>query len=163
MGRQKVFIIDDDPDIREIVQANLEGAGYAVVEARDGVEGLRMVHEENPDLVILDVLMPEVDGWEVMRRIQRDPRKAGLPVIMLTCVSEDAEVLRGLQEGALEYLTKPFQPENVVSSVKTLLDVFDEPALRQARRLQLIARRQRLMGVSPEPVPLGALSFTSHG
>jgi len=163
MGRQKVLIVDDDPDIREIVQTNLEGAGYAVVGARDGAEGLRKVHEENPDLVILDVLMPEVDGWEVLRRIERDPRKAGLPVIMLTCVSEDAEVLRGLQEGALEYLTKPFHPENVVASVRILLDVFDEPALRQARRRQLIARRQRLMGLSPEPVALGALSGTSHG
>ncbi len=145
MAQRKILVVDDDPDIFEIVQTNLEGAGYEVVGASDGSEGLRKVLAENPDLVILDVLMPEMDGWEVLRQIEADPRTAGLPIIMLTCKSEDADILRGLEEGAVEYVTKPFYPENLVASVKILLNVFDQP-MREERRQQLITRRQRLLG-----------------
>ncbi len=151
MDRLKILVVDDDPDIYEIVETNLEGAGYQVVGASDGAEGLRKVRSENPDLVILDVLMPEMDGWEVLRNVERDPQTAGVPVIMLTCKSEDLDILRGLEEGAVEYVTKPFYPENLVASVKILLNVFDHP-MREERRKQLIARRQRLMGLNPAAV-----------
>lgn len=161
MAQRKILVIDDEPDIFVIVQTNLEGAGYAVVGARDGVDGLRKTRTENPDLVILDVLMPEMDGWEVLRRIEADPQTAGLPVIMLTCKSEDADILRGLEEGAVEYVTKPFYPENLVASVKILLSVFDQP-MREERRQQLIARRQRLMGMDPASVISGVQSTINY-
>ena len=151
MSRGKILVVDDDPDILEIVRTNLEGAGYAVLGAGDGTEGLAKMRAENPDLVVLDVLMPEMDGWEVLRQIETDPQTAGLPVIMLTCKSEDADILRGLEEGAVEYVTKPFYPENLVASVKILLNVFDRP-MREERRQQLIVRRQRLMGMDPASV-----------
>ena len=152
MGGPKILVVDDDPDIFEIVETNLVGAGYRVVRAGDGAEGLRKVRSEQPDLVILDVLMPELTGWEVLAEIEADPATAGLPVIMLTCKSEDQDILRGLEEGAVEYLTKPFYPENLVASVKILLGVFDR-AMRDERRLQLIARRRRLMAASSAAAP----------
>ncbi len=154
MDPRKILVVDDDPDIYEIVQTNLEGAGYTVVGASDGAEGLRKIRAENPDLVILDVLMPEMDGWEVLRRVEADPQLAGVPVIMLTCKSEDLDILRGLVEGAVEYVTKPFYPENLVASVTILLNVFD-PTMREERRQQLIARRQRLLGLDPAALTSG--------
>ena len=143
-----IMVVDDDPDICEIVRANLEGAGYDVVVAADGAAGLAAAREILPDLVILDVLMPELDGWQVLEALERDPITAGRPVIMLTCKGDDQDILRGLGQGAVEYFTKPFYPENLVASVKILLDVFDAP-MRDHRRQQLIARRQRLMERAP--------------
>ena len=139
----RILIVDDEPDICEIVQVNLEGAGYLVSQAHDGPEGLSRAREERPDLIILDVLMPELDGWEVLRQIESDAQLAGTPVIMLTCRSEDADILRGLEEGAVEYITKPFYPEDVVASAKLLLNIFDR-SMRDERRRRLIAQRQRL-------------------
>jgi DNA-binding response OmpR family regulator len=151
MDRRRILVVDDDPDIFEIVQVNLEGAGFDVIGASNGVEALRRIRRDNADLVVLDVLMPEMDGWEVLREVEADPRTAGVPVIMLTCKSEDSDILRGLEEGAVEYVTKPFYPENLIASVKILLNVFDQP-MREERRKQLIARRQRLMGLNPAAV-----------
>lgn len=143
-----ILVVDDDPDICEIVQVNLEGAGYDVVSAPDGAAGLAAARDLQPDLIILDVLMPELDGWQVLESLDNDPVTAGRPVIMLTCKGDDQDVLRGLGQGAIEYFTKPFYPENLVASVKILLDVFDAP-MRDYRRQQLIARRQRLMERTP--------------
>lgn len=151
MDRRRILVVDDDPDIFEIVQVNLEGAGFEVIGASNGLEALRRIRRESADLVILDVLMPEMDGWEVLREIEVNPRTAGMPVIMLTCKSEDNDILRGLEEGAVEYVTKPFYPDNLVASVKILLNVFDQP-MRDERRRQLIARRQRLMGLNPAAI-----------
>lgn len=145
---QKILVVDDDRDICEIVQVNLEGAGYQVAIATDGAAGLAAAREVQPDLIILDVLMPELDGWQVLEALERDPLTAGQPVIMLTCKGDDQDVLRGLSQGAVEYFTKPFYPENLVASVKILLDVFDA-SMRDHRRQQLIARRQRLMERTP--------------
>ena len=136
MRRAKVLVVDDDADIVEIVRANLEGAGYQVTAAGNGVEGLRRLRREHPDLLILDVRMPEMDGWEVLRLTRRDRRTVGTPVVMLTALSSDADILQGLTDGAVEYLTKPFDLQLLVASVDSLLDVFDQ-ALREERRVHL--------------------------
>lgn len=145
---QTILVIDDDPDICEIVRVNLEGAGYLVELATDGAAGLASAQRLLPDLIVLDVLMPELDGWQVLEAIEGDPDLAGRPVIMLTCKGDDQDILRGLHQGAVEYFTKPFYPENLVASVKILLDVFDAP-MRDQRRQQLIARRQRVIENAP--------------
>ncbi|MBI2942307.1 MAG: response regulator [Chloroflexi bacterium] len=137
------MIVDDDLDICEIVQVNLEGAGFEVLQAHDGQSGLELARQERPDLVILDVLLPRRDGWSVLTTMQADPHLAHTPVLMLTCCSEDDDVLRGLTAGAVEYITKPFAPEQIVASVRLLLGVFDRSA-RERRRRRLIAWRQRL-------------------
>src|SRR5437868_2637939 len=97
----KILVIDDDADICEIVSVNLEGAGYEVAVASDGAQGLTAALDIQPDLIILDVLMPELSGWEVLEALSRDARTSDLPVIMLTCKGEDQDVLNGLNHGAV--------------------------------------------------------------
>ncbi len=143
-----ILIIDDDPDICEIVKVNLEGAGYDVAVANDGESGLSQAFEIHPDLVILDVLMPGLDGWQVLDRLSTDNRTVRMPVILLTCKGDDQDVLHGLSIGAVEYVTKPFYPEDLVASVKIILGVLDS-SMRDLRRRQLIARRQRQIERSP--------------
>ncbi len=139
-----ILIIDDDRAMVEIVQANLEPEGFRVVGASNGVEGLQLLKKERPALVVLDVLMPQMNGWEVLRRIEEDPETAGVPVIMLTAVSGDEHVVKGLEGGAVEYITKPFFPLELVARVKILLRVFD-PALRKNYREHHLAKRRRAL------------------
>ena len=146
MAKGKVLVVDDEPGIVAIVQTNLEAEGYSVVAAADGEEALRRVQEEHPDLVILDVMMPVMDGWQVLERLERDEKTAGLPVIMLTAKAQDEDILQGLEQGAVEYMTKPFYPEDLAASVTLLLSVFDR-GLREKRRQELIAKRKRLISL----------------
>lgn len=142
MGQEKILVIDDDQGLIDIIQANLEPEGFQVVGATNGIDGLRLLKAEQPSLVILDVLMPGVDGWGVLRQMQADPRTAAIPVIMLTAVCGTEDAIRGLEGGAIEYTTKPFYPADLVASVKIMLRVFD-PTLRQQYRSQRIAKRRR--------------------
>jgi two-component system, OmpR family, alkaline phosphatase synthesis response regulator PhoP len=150
VSRAKILVVDDEPDILDIVRTNLEGSGYEVSGAATGVDALRQLKLLRPDLVILDVVMPEVDGWEVLRRMRRDPQSASTPIVMLTCLGEEAEILLGLAEGAVEYVTKPFDPEHLVATVDTLLEVFDS-AMREERREWLLVCQQRKMATAPQP------------
>jgi DNA-binding response OmpR family regulator len=159
VSRAKILVVDDEPEIVEIVRTNLEGSGYDVSEAANGVDALRRLKLVRPDLVILDVLMPEMNGWEVLRRIRRDPQSTRTPVIMLTCLAEDADILRGLSDGAVEYATKPFQPDYLVASVDALLDVFD-PAMREERRTWLLACQQRKVAELSRPAIVEATVYT---
>ena len=144
MGENKILAIDDEPAILEIEKEALEAEGFKVTGATSGPEGLKLLREEDPDLVILDVLMPGMDGWEVLRRIESDPTTAGVPVIMLTALGGDEDILRGLEEGAVEYITKPFHLQDLVAAVRIQLQVFD-PLLRRQRRQALIAKRRRFL------------------
>ncbi len=143
VGR-KILVIDDEPGIIEIVEANLEGDGFEVISASNGKEGLTKIKNEGPELVVLDVMMPEMDGWEVLRRVEQDPDTAGLPVIMLTAKAADEDYIHGLEEGAVEYITKPFYPQELVNRIKITLMVLN-PRMRDERRRNLIAKRKRLM------------------
>lgn len=120
---KKILAVDDQPQIVRLIQVNLQKAGFQVVTAFDGEEGLRKVHEEKPDLVILDVIMPKRDGFEVLREIKSNPETRHLPVIMLTVKAQDADIFEGLKEGAELYLPKPFHPTELVSLVQRVLDV----------------------------------------
>lgn len=144
MSRNRILVVDDEPGIVDIARANLEGYGYSVISAYDGGEALTKIKEEKPDLVVLDILMPEMDGWDVLERMESDPDLAGIPVIMLTARVSDEDVLRGLETGAVEYMTKPFYPQDLVAAVKINLHVFD-PQLRQQHRRLLAERRRRLI------------------
>ncbi len=144
MSKCRIMVVDDEPGIVDIARANLEGSGFSVIEAYDGEEALRKIKEEKPDLVVLDILMPEMDGWDVLERIESDPDLSGIPVIMLTARVSDEDVLRGLETGAVEYMTKPFYPQDLIAAVKINLQVFD-PQLRQQHRRQLAEKRRRLM------------------
>lgn len=117
-----VLVVDDQPHIVRLIQVNLEKEGFRVVTASDGVEGLQKVHQTNPDLVILDVIMPRKDGFEVLRDIKTDDGYSHIPVIMLTVKTHNADIVEGLKEGAELYLPKPFHPKELVSLVKRVLE-----------------------------------------
>lgn len=144
MSDNMILVVDDEPGIVDIARANLEGLGYRVISAGNGLEALELIRQESPDLVILDILMPEVDGWDVLERVEADPEMAGIPIIMLTARASDEDVLRGLESGAVEYMTKPFYPQELVAAVKINLHVFD-PQLRQRNRQLLADKRRRLI------------------
>lgn len=118
---KKVLVVDDQPHITRLIQVNLEKEGIAVSTAADGVEGMRKVREVRPDLVILDVIMPRKDGFEVLREMKEDDELAPIPVIMLTVKAQNEDILHGLREGAELYLPKPFHPKELVSLVQRVL------------------------------------------
>lgn len=116
----KILVCDDERHIVRLIQVNLERNGYQVVTAFDGKEGLEKVKSEKPDLCVLDVMMPYMDGFEVLKNIRRDPETENLPVIMLTAKAQDKDVFEGYHYGADMYLTKPFNPMELVSFVKRI-------------------------------------------
>ncbi|MFA5976108.1 MAG: response regulator [Elusimicrobiota bacterium] len=116
-----VLIADDDPDNRNLLKIRLEAIGHEVMEATDGEDGLRRAQRQKPDLVILDVMMPKIDGWELCRRLRADPKTHTTPIIMLTACSQDIEQLRGWESGADEYLTKPWDAEKLMQAITRLL------------------------------------------
>jgi len=117
---KKILAVDDERHIVRLVQVNLERAGYEVVTAFDGKDALEKVASEQPDLVVLDVMMPYMDGFEVLQNLRKNPNTRELPVIMLTAKAQDADVFRGWQSGVDCYLTKPFNPMELISFVKRI-------------------------------------------
>jgi len=120
-GRSLVLIADDDADILSLVKAVLERSGYEVVAATDGAEALASVRARKPDLAVLDIAMPEVDGLEVLRRLRADPTTSELPVVLLSARAQEADVERGFAIGASAYLKKPFSPRELSEHVAELL------------------------------------------
>jgi DNA-binding response OmpR family regulator len=133
MNAARVLVIDDDGDIRRLVAELLKRAGLTVEEAEDGRSGLRAFHRTSPDLVVLDVSMPDLDGWETLERI-RDLSE--VPVLMLTARGDELERVRGLKAGADDYVVKPFGRQELVARVQALLrragPRIDEPQARYA-------------------------------
>ena len=118
---QKILVVDDEPDAVELVLFNLKGAGYDVVSAADGAEALKHARTFAPDLILLDVMLPEVDGLEVCKLLRRDPATSGIPIIMLTAKAAEIDRILGLELGADDYVTKPYSPRELVLRVKSLL------------------------------------------
>jgi DNA-binding response OmpR family regulator len=118
----RVLIVDDDKVIQQLLEVNLELEGYEVAKASNGEEALAMVHDFAPDLVLLDVMMPKLDGREVCRRIKSDPATGGIPVIFLSARAQDMDVTSGLELGASAYITKPFDPVDLLETVSKVLD-----------------------------------------
>ncbi len=117
-----LLVVDDEPEINKLVERMFEKRGYRVLAAADGAEALARVEAERPDLIILDLNLPKIDGWEVCRRLKSDPKTRGIPIIMLTAAHanvDDAEIALGL--GANEYVAKPFVRAVLVHNVERLL------------------------------------------
>jgi two-component system, OmpR family, alkaline phosphatase synthesis response regulator PhoP len=117
---RKILAVDDEKNIVKLVQMNLERHGFQVIAAYDGKEALQKIQDEKPDLVILDVMMPHMDGFEVLQTMRRNAATRDIPVIMLTAKSQDTDVFRGWQSGVDLYLTKPFNPVELVSFVRRI-------------------------------------------
>jgi DNA-binding response OmpR family regulator len=116
-----VLAADDDEDILELVAFRLERSGYTVLRARDGEEALRIAREEKPDLAVLDVMMPRLDGYEVTRRLRADEATSAMPIILLTARAQDADVQTGFDAGADDYIRKPFSPQELRARVQAIL------------------------------------------
>jgi DNA-binding response OmpR family regulator len=120
-SRPLVLVADDDRDILQLVSFRLERADYEVVQANDGEEALRLVKELRPDLAVLDLMMPKLNGYEVIREIRRDEETKAIPVILLTARVQEADVARGFEAGADDYLKKPFSPQELRARVQAIL------------------------------------------
>jgi DNA-binding response OmpR family regulator len=157
----RVLVIDDEADIRLLLRELLERAGHVVAEASDGREGLRVLHSRRPDLVVLDVTMPQLDGWSTLERI-RD--LSDVPVLMLTALDEELQKVRGLKAGADDYMVKPFGRQELLARVEALLRRSrgdrraDEPAAYEDDLLA-IDFAQRLVRVDGREVALTPLEF----
>ena len=119
--KERILVVDDDKDIVRLLRGYLEQAGYEVLSANDGTTALHILTAERPDLLLLDLMLPDRDGWSITRNIRADSRLAGLPIIMVTARIEDVDKILGLEIGADDYITKPFNPREVVARVNALL------------------------------------------
>jgi DNA-binding response OmpR family regulator len=120
-GKPLVLVADDDPDILALVTFRLERGGYDVVAANDGEEALRLALERAPDLAVLDVMMPKLDGYEVTTRLRQNERTRRMPVILLTARVQEADIARGFAVGADDYVKKPFSPQELGARVQAIL------------------------------------------
>tara|TARA_B100001559_G_scaffold37830_1_gene28259 strand:- start:164 stop:856 length:693 start_codon:yes stop_codon:yes gene_type:complete len=119
--KKNILIVEDEPDAVELLELHLKNAGYDVTVAEDGDEALRKIHKSIPDLVILDLMIPEINGLEVCKVIRKDPATESIPVVMCTAKASEIDKVLGLELGADDYITKPFSPRELVLRVKNLL------------------------------------------
>ncbi|MBU1147314.1 MAG: response regulator [Candidatus Omnitrophica bacterium] len=129
--KKNILIIEDEEDIIELVKYNLEKEGFSVRSAKDGEEGLRVIKSYKPSLVLLDLMLPGIDGLEVAKKIKKDDNLAHIPIIMLTAKAAESDVVVGLEVGADDYITKPFSPKILVSRVKAVLRRHESPAAQK--------------------------------
>lgn len=158
-----IVVVDDDPEIVRLLRSYLQKAGYQVLAAANGEAALALLHRRLPDVLILDLMLPDRDGWELTRLIRADAGLKGLPIIMLTARVEAADKILGLEIGADDYITKPFNPGEVVARVKALLRRAQESSagrstIVQAGEVRLDVGR-RLAWVDGQPVELTATEF----
>ena len=117
----RILVVDDDKQIVRLVQSYLEQIGNQVLTAYNGETALQVIRRERPDLVVLDLMLPNRDGWEITRTVRGDPNLATLPIIMLTARVDDTDKIVGLELGADDYITKPFNPHEMVARVRAVL------------------------------------------
>jgi two-component system alkaline phosphatase synthesis response regulator PhoP len=125
MAKETILVVDDEANIIELAKMYLQNEGYVVESARDGREALTKIKSLQPALVVLDLMLPEVDGWEVCRKVRAD---SNVPIIMLTARSDDVDKIVGLELGADDYLTKPFNPRELVARVRAVLRRYEKSA-----------------------------------
>lgn len=140
---KKILVVDDEPDVLLLCRVNLEFEGYDVAVAHDGEEALSFITREEPDLVLLDVMMPGMDGWQVLSAIKSDPSKKHIPVVMLTAKVQDRDQIRGWTSGVVDYVTKPFNPIALSQTVKRALE--GETLQEQDRRRLQMLEKLRLV------------------
>jgi two-component system phosphate regulon response regulator PhoB len=163
MSKQRILAVDDEEDILELLKYNLSRDGFTVRCATRGEEALRVVREEKPDLVLLDLMLPGTDGLEVCRLLKGNPETQAIPVVMLTAKGEEADVVAGLELGADDYITKPFSPRVLVARIKAVLrrprdGVGDEAAPMTVGKLTIDPRRHEVK-VKGRPVDLTHTEF----
>jgi DNA-binding response OmpR family regulator len=157
-----ILVIDDEPELVKLLDYNLTKAGYLVLTAKDGENGLATARKHSPDAIILDVMMPGLDGWEVCKRLRQDPSTSALPVIMLTAKADEGDRVLGLELGADDYVTKPFGVRELLARVKALLRRSEvastSPEVIKSGKIVIDSSR-RTVTVAGKPVALTATEF----
>ncbi|HEX9819234.1 MAG TPA: response regulator transcription factor [Methylomirabilota bacterium] len=141
----RVLVVEDERDVAELIRYNLGKEGYDVLVTASGTDAVKQAREMRPDLVLLDIMVPHLNGWEVCRRLKQDPETRGIPVIMVTGRTEEGDKVLGFEMGADDYVTKPFSPRELLA------------------RVRAVARRGRANGAEPKPlVKVGELEIDRH-
>jgi two-component system, OmpR family, phosphate regulon response regulator PhoB len=141
----RVLVIDDEGPIRLLCRVNLEAAGMEVSEAEDGPSGVDAARADHPDVILLDVMMPGMDGWEVFGELLKDERTARIPIVFLTARAELRDQARGLELGGVDYVTKPFNPLELAPLVEDLLRRVQHGDVQERRRERLAELRELLV------------------
>jgi DNA-binding response OmpR family regulator len=142
----RVLVIDDEPPIRLLCRVNLEAEGMEVLEAADGGTGLQLAREEHPDVVLLDVMIPGIDGWQVAEQLLGDSATSSIPIIFLTARAELRDRARGIDIGGIEYVTKPFNPVELAPLIRDLTARVDRGEADELRRGKLAELRALIEG-----------------
>ncbi|MCL4300864.1 MAG: response regulator transcription factor [Anaerolineae bacterium] len=164
MPSPQILVVDDDPDIVRLVRAYLEKAGFQVLTAHNGETALHILRRDHPALLVLDLMLPDRDGWDITRLVRADASLANLPVIMLTARIDDADKIIGLELGADDYITKPFNPREVVARVRSVLRRSQANQLSPQRRILqqaalLMDLDRREVMINGLPIELTATEF----
>jgi two-component system phosphate regulon response regulator PhoB len=162
-SKKTILVVDDEPDLRELIEVNLKKDGYKVVTAGSGEEALTLASTELPALIVLDLMLPGVDGFEVCRRLKAQEMTSATPVIMLTALTEEPDVVAGLELGAVDYITKPFSPRILRARVKAAIRRQVEPekpadGILKAHNVTIDKHRHEVR-VDGEPVKLTSTEF----
>lgn len=163
MAREHLLVIEDEEDIIELIEYNMKKEGFRVTSVTSGEEGVKLAREQQPNLLLLDLMLPGMDGLEVCRRLKTDRSTQHLPVVMLTAKSEDADIVTGLELGADDYITKPFSPRVLVARVRAVLrrraeEPADESSPITIRELVIHPGRHEVM-TGGQPVDLTFTEF----
>jgi len=137
----RVLVVDDDAPIRLLCRVNLEAEGIEVLEAGDGRAGLEAARKELPDVILLDVMLPQMDGWQVAEKLVDEPATAEIPIVFLTARAEFSDRARGLEIGGVDYVTKPFNPVELAPLIRDLLGRVERGERDELRRQKLIQLR----------------------
>ena len=143
----RVLVIDDEAPIRLLCRVNLEAEGMTVLEAPDGPSGVRATREESPDVVLLDVMMPGLDGWKVAEELLADPATAQIPIVFLTARADLRDRARGMDAGGIDYITKPFNPVELASLVRGVLGAVERGERERLRSDKVAQLRELFEGV----------------
>jgi two-component system, OmpR family, alkaline phosphatase synthesis response regulator PhoP len=163
MAKERILVVDDEEDLRELLRYNLTKEGYRVVCVASGEEALRAIRTQPPDLIVLDLMLPGVDGLEVCRTLRSSVSTASIPIVMLTARGEDADIVTGLELGADDYITKPFSPRVLSARMKAVLrrkprQARDEFSAIAVHDLLIDPARHEVL-VNRQPVALTATEF----
>jgi two-component system phosphate regulon response regulator PhoB len=164
MNRERILVIEDEPDILEMIRYNLDREGYRVSTVVNGEDGFERAQQDSPDLVLLDLMLPGIDGLEICRRLKADPVTRAIPIVMVTAKGDESDIVLGLGLGADDYVPKPFSPKELVARVKAVLrraPLREESSARERvvfGAVVIDAGRHRV-SVSDNDVPFTATEF----
>ncbi len=163
MQDKQILVVEDEEDILELVSFNLKKQGYQVKGVTSGEEALQEARRKIPSLIILDLMLPGVDGFDVCKSLKNDPRTKAVPIVMLTARSEEADIVIGLELGADDYLTKPFSPRELIARVRAILrrsktDISDQEILQKVHDIEINVKRHEVL-ISGNQINLTSTEF----